>query len=137
MASPESSEPGSGRGWTGDEIDRIIGNLLRFGLLLSAAVVVAGAAIYLARHGSQTISYHVFSRNPPDFRLVENVLGAGARFRGRGFIMAGLVLLVATPVARVAFSVLAFLRRRDYVFAAVTVFVLTILLFSIFWLGLR
>jgi len=137
MDLPESSNPDPGHGWTGDQIDRIIANLLRLGLVLSAAVVVAGAAIYLARHGGQTVTYRVFRRNAPDFRLVENIFQAGARFRGRGFIMAGLVLLIATPVARVAFSVLAFLRRRDHVFAAVTIFVLCVLLFSIFWLGLR
>ncbi|MGA2533356.1 MAG: DUF1634 domain-containing protein [Candidatus Aminicenantales bacterium] len=137
MDSPESSKPESGHGWTGVQVDRIIGNLLRLGLVLSAAVVVIGAAIYLARHGGQTAMYHVFHRNAPDFRLVENIFGSGARFRGRGFIMAGLVLLIATPVARVAFSVLAFIRQRDYLFTAVTIFVLTVLLFSIFWLGLR
>jgi uncharacterized membrane protein len=137
MDSPESSKPESGHGWTGDQVDRIIGNLLRLGLVLSAAAVLIGAALYLARNGGHTVTYRIFHRNAPDFRLVENIFGVGARFRGRGFIMAGLVLLIATPVARVAFSVLAFIRRRDYVFSAVTIFVLTVLLFSIFWLGLR
>ncbi|MGA2363705.1 MAG: DUF1634 domain-containing protein [Candidatus Aminicenantales bacterium] len=137
MDSPENSRPESGHGWTGDQVDRIISNLLRLGLVLSAAVVAVGAAIYLARHGNQATAYRVFRGEPPDFRLVENIFTAGTRFRGRGFIMAGLLLLIATPVARVAFSVLAFLRQRDHIFAAVTIFVLAVLLFSIFWLGVR
>lgn len=137
MGSQESSKPETGRGWTGDQIDRIIGNLLRFGLLISAAIVLIGAAIFLARHGGEKASYGIFRGAPRNYREIKSILAETVRFHGRGFIMVGLILLIATPVARVAFSVLAFLRKRDYVFSAVTIFVLSILLFSIFWLGLR
>jgi uncharacterized membrane protein len=137
MGSQESSKPETGRGWTGDQIDRIIGNLLRFGLLISAAIVLIGAAIFLAHHGGEKASYSIFRGAPRNYREIKSILAETVQFHGRGFIMVGLILLIATPVARVAFSVLAFLRKRDYVFSAVTIFVLSILLFSIFWLGLR
>lgn len=74
---------------------------------------------------------------PRDYREVGGILKATAGFHGRGFIMAGLILLIATPVARVVFSVVAFLREGDHVYVAVTATVLAILLFSVFWLGLR
>jgi uncharacterized membrane protein len=133
----DESRPGPRRGWSDDQVDRVIGNLLRYGLLVSAATVLIGAAIFLARHGSDTASYGIFRGVPRNYREIKSILGETARFHGRGFIMAGLILLVATPVVRVAFSVLAFLRQRDYPYVAITVFVLGILLFSIFWLGLR
>jgi uncharacterized membrane protein len=137
MVSQESSKPETGRGWTDDQMDRVIGNLLRFGLLISAAIVLIGAAIFLARHGGEKASYSIFRGAPRNYREIKSILAETVQFHGRGFIMVGLILLIATPVARVAFSVLAFLRKRDYVFSAVTIFVLSILLFSIFWLGLR
>jgi uncharacterized membrane protein len=137
MDSRDESRPGRRRGWTDDEVDNMISRLLRFGLLASAALVVVGAVIFLARHGTETAAYKVFRGQPRGYREIKGIFTETARFRGRGFIMAGLILLIATPVARVLFSVLAFFRQRDKVFVAVTFFVLAILLYSVFWLGLR
>jgi len=38
-------------GWTDQSVETIIGNLLRAGVLLAAAIVAFGGAIFLARHG--------------------------------------------------------------------------------------
>ena len=137
MDSRDGSEPGRRRGWTDVQVDRVIGNLLRFGLLISAAFVAAGGVIFVFRHGGETAAYRVFRGVPRDFREVAGILRQTAGFHGRGLIMTGLILLIATPVARVVFSVVAFLREGDRVFVAVTLTVLAILLFSVFWLGLR
>jgi uncharacterized membrane protein len=137
MGSPEESRLEPRGGWTDDQVDRVISNLLRLGLLISATIVMVGAAIFLIRHGGETASYGIFRGAARTYREIRGILAETARFHGRGFIMAGLILLVATPVVRVAFSVLAFFKRRDHTFVAITLFVLGILLFSIFWLGLR
>lgn len=137
MESWDESRPGRPRGWTDREVDGIISLLLRIGLTAASALVVAGAVIFLSRHGGETAAYRIFHGVPRNYREVGGIIRATAGFHGRGFIMAGLLLLIATPVARVCFSVLAFLRERDHVFVAVTLAVLAILLFSVFWLGLR
>ena len=137
MDSRDESRPSRQRGWTDEEVDGIISRLLRFGLLASAALVAIGAVIFLARHGSETTAYKIFRGQPRDYREIKSIFTQTARFRGRGFIMAGLILLIATPVVRVIFSVVAFFRQRDHVFTAVTLIVLAILLYSVFWLGLR
>ncbi len=133
----DASEPGPERGWTREQVDAIISRLLRLGLMASAALVLAGAVIYLVRHGGEAAAYGVFRGQPRAYRELGSILRESAGFHGRGLIMAGLILLVATPVARVAFSVLAFLREHDSVYVAVTLFVLGVLLFSVFWLGIR
>ncbi len=133
----DASEPGPERGWTRDQIDLIISRLLRLGLMASAVLVLAGAVIYLVRHGGEAAAYGVFVGQPRTYREIGGILRESAGFHGRGLIMAGLILLVATPVARVVFSIVAFLRERDSVYVAVTLFVLAVLLFSVFWLGLR
>jgi len=51
--------------------------------------------------------------------------------RGRGIIQLGLLLLIATPVARVAFSIAAFAMQRDRLYVVVTLMVLAILLYSL------
>lgn len=48
-----------------------------------------------------------------------------------GLLTAGVMILIATPVARVVISSLAFLRRRDWTFAVLTLIVLGELVASI------
>jgi uncharacterized membrane protein len=47
-------------------------------------------------------------------------------------IQLGLLILIATPIARVAFSVVAFLYQRDWMYVAVTLMVLGLLVYSLF-----
>jgi uncharacterized membrane protein len=108
-----------------------IGGLLRAGVVVSAIVVLAGAIVYLARNGESPINYRNFHGEPADFRSISGVLRQVMALRGRGIIQLGLVLLIATPVARVAFSILGFAREGDRMYATVASIVLLILLYSI------
>jgi uncharacterized membrane protein len=46
-------------------------------------------------------------------------------------VQLGLVLLIATPVARVAMSLVAFILQRDRVYIVVTSIVLALLIYSL------
>jgi uncharacterized membrane protein len=114
-------------------MDVLLGNLLRAGVLLSAAVTAVGGAVYLYRHAEETPNYREFDGGaPPELRHLFSVVGEALHGRGRGVVQLGLLLLIATPVARVAFSVFAFARLRDWTYVALTLFVLGVLLFSLF-----
>ena len=56
-------------------------------------------------------------------------------FHGQAIIQFGLLLLIATPVARVAFSAVAFASRGDYMYVVITLIVLAVLLYSLFGSG--
>lgn len=117
--------------WTDQRVEGIIGNLLRAGVLLAAAVVLLGGTIFLVRHGSEVPHYRVFQGEPSDLRMVSGILADARTFHGRNIIQLGLLLLIATPVVRVAFSVLAFALERDWLYVAVTLIVLGVLVFSL------
>jgi len=117
--------------WTDQRIEYIVGNLLRAGVLLAAAVVVLGGAIFLLRHGREMPHYAVFSGEPADLRTVSGILSGAGSLRGRNIIQLGLLLLIATPVFRVAFSVVAFALERDRLYVGVTLVVLAVLTFSL------
>ena len=119
------------RSWTDQRIENILGNLLRTGVLLSALVVLIGGVIYLLRHGRSPMDFGVFRGEPADLRGVRGIIRDTLALRGRGIIQLGLLLLIATPVARVAFSIFGFAEERDRMYVVFTVIVFSILLYSL------
>lgn len=122
---------GGEKAWTDERVELIVARLLRLGVLLAAFVVSLGGLVYLARHGHQQPHYGVFLGEPSDLRTLGGIARDTAALSGRGVIQLGLLLLIATPVARVAFSVAAFALQRDKLYVAVTLIVLSLLFLSL------
>jgi uncharacterized membrane protein len=119
------------RAWNDERLEGIIGTLLQVGVVLSGALVVAGGVIYLIRHGSEPPRYGTFAGEPLELRTLSGIVAYALSMHGRGIIQLGLLFLIATPVARVAFSAVAFVLERDWLYVAVTSVVLAVLLFSL------
>jgi uncharacterized membrane protein len=119
------------RSWTDRRMDVVIGNLLRAGVLISALVVMVGGVLYLARNGGSPTDYRVFRGEPSDLRSVGGILRDAVALNGRGIIQLGLLLLIATPVARVAFSVFGFAEERDRLYVVIASIVLLVLAYSL------
>ncbi len=117
-------------------MELILGNLLRTGVMISAAIVLCGACIYLSRHAHEPADYRVFRGEPSEFRTIPGVFRSVLNGRGRGFIQLGLLLLIATPIARVAFSMAGFAIERDHLYVSFTVIVLIVLLYSLLGSGI-
>jgi len=112
-------------------MDQIIGRLLQSGVILAAAFVFAGGAVFLARHPTPVTNYRVFQGEPEELRTVSGIFHEARELRGRGLIQLGLLILIATPIARVAFSAVAFLYQRDWTYVVVTLIVLGLLVYSL------
>ena len=121
----------AGHAWTDKRIENILGNLLRAGVVFSAVIVFCGAVVYLARHGRAPADYRVFQGEPSELRSVPGIVGDAVDVSGRGIIQLGLLFLIATPVARVIFSIWGFAAERDRIYVVFTVIVLAILVFSL------
>ena len=76
-------------------------------------------------------NYGVFHGEPSDLQSISGSVGYALAGHGRGIIELGLLLLIATPVARVVFSIFAFAVQRDWLYVVVTVIVLGVLIFSL------
>lgn len=117
--------------WTDHYVEGLIGNLLRAGVIIASTVVALGGLVYLVRHGHSAPQYHDFVGAPADLRTAPGIMREALALSGRGIIQFGLLLLIATPVARVAFAVAAFAIQRDRLYVVVTIIVLAILLYSL------
>jgi len=105
----------------------VISNVLRIGVFLSAAVIVVGAILYYAvGNGGAAFSY------PHTLGEVLPALRAG---NFQAIITLGLLILLATPIVRVAVSIVAFILEGDWRYVGITTVVLILLLGSVFVLG--
>jgi uncharacterized membrane protein len=93
------------------QLDTTIAEILRLGVTAAAILTVIGFVLYLLRSGGLPVDYAVFHR---------------ARFP-KGWLEAGILLLILTPVARVIFSVYAFARAKDFTYVAICLIVLGLL----------
>ncbi len=118
-------------GPTDQQVENILGNVLRTGVVVSAAVVMIGAVVYLSRHGTNLPDYQRFMGEPTDLRSIAGIVKDALAISGRGIIQLGLLLLIATPVMRVLLSLVAFFRQGDKIYVVITLTVLIILIYSL------
>jgi uncharacterized membrane protein len=117
---------------TDRRLEAAIGHLLRVGVGLAAGVVLVGAAIYLAGNGTRPADYRVFVGEPAELNTVDGIWHEALALHGRGIIQLGLLLLIATPVARVVLAMAGFAVERDWMYVGVAVLVLLPLLYGLF-----
>jgi len=117
--------------WTDHTLERLVGNLLRAGVLFAAAVAVVGGLLYLARDGGAAVDYRTFRGEPQSLRSVSGTVAAVLQGNTRALMQLGLLLLIATPIARVALSLVGFAKEGDRRYVTITALVLALLLFSL------
>ncbi len=112
-------------------LELIISVILRTGVIFSALVVLLGGACFLSEHGHEQPEYRVFHQTPAAYRTISGVIHAASPADCGAVIQLGLLLLILTPVARVAFSLVGFGLERDGTYAVITSIVLLILLYGL------
>jgi uncharacterized membrane protein len=116
-----------------EQMEQMLGNLLRAGVVVSALIVTVGGAMFLVNHGGERADYRDFGDGAPrEVRTITGIWSETMAFSARGVIQLGLLVLIATPVGRVALSALGFARQRDYLYVVLTLLVLGLLLYSFF-----
>lgn len=112
-------------------LEQRVGTLLRAGVILSAAVTLIGGIMYLAVHGAAPASYHVFAGEQQGLSTLRGVIEGVVRGDSASIIQLGVLLLIATPVARVFLSVIGFARERDWLYVGCSLLVLGLLCYSL------
>lgn len=131
MTSPPPLAPESR--WSDEHVEIFIGRVLQIGVLVSAAVTLLGAIILLAHNGGTIADFRVFRGASPELRSIGAIMRGVVALDGRAITQLGLVLLILTPVSRVALTLWAFLRQHDRLYVVVTTVVLLLLLYGLLW----
>jgi uncharacterized membrane protein len=120
------------------QVELLISNLLRIGVRISLALVVLGTIMTFSRHEDYLSQPSALTRlTAPGAGFPHSLRGVWAGLRnlsGQAVVALGLLLLIATPVMRVAISIFGFLYEKDRLYVLITTTVLALLLIS-FLLG--
>jgi uncharacterized membrane protein len=112
-------------------VERVLGRVLRTGVLVAAGLVLVGGVLYLLKYGATRPDYARFVGDPDHLNTPGGIFRAARAGQGSGVIQLGCMALIATPVVRVAASLTAFVLQRDRLYALLTSVVLLILLMSL------
>ncbi|MGZ3492983.1 MAG: DUF1634 domain-containing protein [Gemmatimonadaceae bacterium] len=116
-----------------EQVELVIGRLLQWGVLAAAIVVVIGGILLLAQYGHLPATFRQFNSEDSALRSVGGIIRAALTGDSRAIVQLGLVLLIATPAARVALTLGAFIIQRDRLYIVTTSIVLALLLYGLFW----
>ena len=115
-------------------IELLISNLLRGGVIASLICILAGTVISFIHHPNYLTSpaalaslTELSGTFPGTLSNFEEGL---LNLRGQTIVTIGLIILVATPVMRVAVSIFAFIYQGNKTFTLITTSVLCLLMLS-------
>jgi uncharacterized membrane protein len=114
------------------KMELLMGHLLRFGVTLAALVVFAGGLLYLHQSRGPRSNYATFHGEAPVLRSPSGIFKELPAGDSNAIIQLGLLLLIATPIARVVFAAIGFSLERDWFYTAVSLIVLAVLMYSLF-----
>jgi uncharacterized membrane protein len=109
-----------------------LAKVLLLGIGMCAALITVSLAVMLARHGSERVSFTEF-RPENSQTSIRDVIAGVLAMDGRSWLMLGVLCVLITPMARVAFSLAAFAKERDRLYVLITLFVLAVLMYSFFF----
>jgi uncharacterized membrane protein len=115
-----------------ERMESLMGLLLRFGVVCASTVVLAGGVFYLQDHARETVHYGSFTARPVSLRHPGSWAAGITHGDATSIIIVGILLLIATPIARVAFAVVAFALERDRLYVGISLFVFAVLMWGLY-----
>lgn len=115
------------------DVEKIVGQLLRFGVITASLVVLLGGILFLTQNGNgPRPDYHIFKGEQDSFITFKGIFMGLFTFKPMAIIQFGVLLLIITPIMRIVFSLVAFMLEKDKLYVIITLIVLGIILASTF-----
>ena len=115
------------------DIQLLIARTLRWGVGIACALAVVGGAMYLWQHGGEPMKD--YTHCPADaessrtaYTTLEGIFSGVMGLTAVGWIQLGVVVLLLTPMMRVALSLVDFVKERDWLYAFITAVVLSVII---------
>jgi uncharacterized membrane protein len=112
-----------------------LATVLRTGLLVASTIAAVGGALFLFHNGNTAVQYGSdmpFTGADPSLRTLTDLWQQLGEGNPQAIIQTGVALLILTPIARVVCSLFSFARKKDYLYTAISLAVLIIIVGNIF-----
>jgi uncharacterized membrane protein len=107
--------------------------MLRYGVITASIVAFLGGVIYLVHFGQAAIpNYHDFKGEGAGYTTFGGIFKGAFAFNATEVIQLGVLVLIATPILRIALSLVAFAVEKDKLYVFITLIVLCVIMTSIF-----
>ena len=113
------------------ELDASVARMLMIGVSIAALVVFAGGILLLRQPLIPIPDYTHFHAVDPSLRSLKGITASAFRLNPRALVQFGLIILIATPIARVIYCVFGFARQHNKLYTGISTLVLLILLYSL------
>ena len=111
----------------------LISRTLRLGVTIASVLAAIGGILYFIQHGGELLNqekYQSFAysdiQNPATTTFTGILQGAWVG-NSESLIQLGVIALLLTPIMRVVLSLFDFVKQRDWLYVAITTFVLTVI----------
>lgn len=111
------------------DLSALVGNMLRWGVVLSMSVVILGLGLYIFHHSGEPTAYKNFM--PEKLPAIKDMLGSALQGDASSIILVGVMMLIATPVMRIVFALVGFALEKDKLYVGISIIILCIILFSV------
>jgi len=116
-------------------LQKVVSVTLRSGVTTASVVSAIGGLLFLVTNGRQTVDFHTFAGTNSPFTSLASITHAlfdsDAAASKLAIVQMGVLILLLTPVLRVALSIVGFAMEKDHTYVLITAIVLMTLMCSI------
>lgn len=109
-----------------------LAKIMIWGVLIAAAIMLAGFVVFLAGHAGLPTGDRKFSGEPADLTHPRAILRAALAGNDASFMQVGVLLLLLNPLVRVALAAVGYAASRDRLYAGIAALVFAVLVVSYF-----
>ena len=114
------------------QLDILLATTLRIGVSVACVIALVGGTLYLLSHGNEPMpDYSTFSysdTHPAEYTTLSGIFEGITSMNAMSWIQMGVIALLLTPILRVLISLIDFLAERDWLYAAISSIVLSIII---------
>jgi len=118
--------------FTDIDLNRSVGNLLRLGVILSVITSLIGFIKLFMEGFQMPRKYKLLDMGTSSEKVWSHFWETLCKGDGMAIIQLGILMLIFTPLMRIIFALIGYLKEKDYVYVVISSIVLAIMAVSFF-----
>ena len=118
--------------FTDVDLNRSVGNLLRLGVVLAVTTSIIGFVKLFLEGFEMPRKYTMLNMGTSSEKVWGHFWETLCKGEGMAIIQLGILMLIFTPLMRIIFALIGYLKEKDYTYVIISSIVLAIMAISFF-----